>query len=214
MVSGGNGIIRTFPPLPRTRNCASLSSRSSSSSARTSHARNPPSTNKPPTAMSRAVRKLDQNLATCSTDNGSMTRGGTFSRRSAAPALLPRSEEHTSELQSPCNLVCRLLLEKKKTPVPAPPAALVPCGRIPTRRTSPVAAHRPARRASPRAQPARSWYAGRPPRYFFNDPAPTDIYPLSLHDALPIWAVVDVEPLSNDWTTRRMGNARKALSGR
>src|SRR5256885_4646104 len=28
--------------------------------------------------------------------------------------LFPRSEEHTSELQSPCNLVCRLLLEKKK----------------------------------------------------------------------------------------------------
>src|SRR5256885_11905207 len=27
----------------------------------------------------------------------------------------PRSEEHTSELQSPCNLVCRLLLEKKNT---------------------------------------------------------------------------------------------------
>src|SRR5256885_3113759 len=27
---------------------------------------------------------------------------------------LHRSEEHTSELQSPCNLVCRLLLEKKK----------------------------------------------------------------------------------------------------
>src|SRR5256885_10883210 len=29
--------------------------------------------------------------------------------------LRDRSEEHTSELQSPCNLVCRLLLEKKKT---------------------------------------------------------------------------------------------------
>src|SRR5256885_12294585 len=29
----------------------------------------------------------------------------------------PRSEEHTSELQSPCNLVCRLLLEKKKDPL-------------------------------------------------------------------------------------------------
>src|SRR2546426_7647634 len=28
--------------------------------------------------------------------------------------LILRSEEHTSELQSPCNLVCRLLLEKKK----------------------------------------------------------------------------------------------------
>src|SRR5256885_10733410 len=30
-------------------------------------------------------------------------------------AWCERSEEHTSELQSPCNLVCRLLLEKKKT---------------------------------------------------------------------------------------------------
>src|ERR1022692_2673079 len=29
-------------------------------------------------------------------------------------AIFMRSEEHTSELQSPCNLVCRLLLEKKK----------------------------------------------------------------------------------------------------
>src|SRR5256885_3620186 len=32
-----------------------------------------------------------------------------------------RSEEHTSELQSPCNLVCRLLLEKKKNPTPPTP---------------------------------------------------------------------------------------------
>src|SRR5256885_8029211 len=31
-----------------------------------------------------------------------------------APCRAARSEEHTSELQSPCNLVCRLLLEKKK----------------------------------------------------------------------------------------------------
>src|SRR5256885_10730011 len=30
------------------------------------------------------------------------------------PHVVERSEEHTSELQSPCNLVCRLLLEKKK----------------------------------------------------------------------------------------------------
>src|SRR5690348_18016145 len=38
-------------------------------------------------------------------------------RRPEVPALLeggPRSEEHTSELQSPVHLVCRLLLEKKK----------------------------------------------------------------------------------------------------
>src|SRR2546430_5915735 len=42
----------------------------------------------------------------------------------------PRSEEHTSELQSQSNLVCRLLLEKKKQPRPArllsPPAAHLP----------------------------------------------------------------------------------------
>src|SRR5256885_9600531 len=35
-------------------------------------------------------------------------------RRASTPVrALLRSEEHTSELQSPCNLVCRLLLEKK-----------------------------------------------------------------------------------------------------
>src|SRR2546426_8272014 len=45
---------------------------------------------------------------------------GSARRRPHDPALDPdragpgRSEEHTSELQSPCNLVCRLLLEKKK----------------------------------------------------------------------------------------------------
>src|SRR5256885_9838673 len=36
------------------------------------------------------------------------------SRLPILPTVLIRSEEHTSELQSPCNLVCRLLLEKKK----------------------------------------------------------------------------------------------------
>src|SRR5256885_6257951 len=41
---------------------------------------------------------------------------GQASIDAAQLALEPlRSEEHTSELQSPCNLVCRLLLEKKKT---------------------------------------------------------------------------------------------------
>src|SRR5256885_2400674 len=33
--------------------------------------------------------------------------------RNNSQPIGPRSEEHTSELQSPCNLVCRLLLEKK-----------------------------------------------------------------------------------------------------
>src|SRR2546426_7080899 len=44
-------------------------------------------------------------------------RSRNSSPRTAHPhraALQHRSEEHTSELQSPCNLVCRLLLEKKK----------------------------------------------------------------------------------------------------
>src|SRR2546430_10327052 len=35
-------------------------------------------------------------------------------RRNSPPASVARSEEHTSELQSQSNLVCRLLLEKKK----------------------------------------------------------------------------------------------------
>src|SRR5256885_13163460 len=41
--------------------------------------------------------------------------GGDPATRAAAPVeRAPRSEEHTSELQSPCKLVCRLLLGKKK----------------------------------------------------------------------------------------------------
>src|SRR3989454_3008690 len=37
-----------------------------------------------------------------------------FTSVSVGTTFEARSEEHTSELQSPCNLVCRLLLEKKK----------------------------------------------------------------------------------------------------
>src|SRR2546426_7684149 len=46
-----------------------------------------------------------------------MASGSCIRRGRARPATSSRcmrSEEHTSELQSPCNLVCRLLLEKKK----------------------------------------------------------------------------------------------------
>src|SRR5256885_9737420 len=43
-----------------------------------------------------------------------------------------RSEEHTSELQSPCNLVCRLLLEKKKTNDTAT-TPITKCIRLPVR---------------------------------------------------------------------------------
>src|SRR5256885_9149002 len=41
--------------------------------------------------------------------------------------LLVRSEEHTSELQSPCNLVCRLLLEKKKNNITIPVKHTITC---------------------------------------------------------------------------------------
>src|SRR2546426_9112465 len=45
---------------------------------------------------------------------GAHPRGGPRPLRLRADLRQGRSEEHTSELQSPCNLVCRLLLEKKK----------------------------------------------------------------------------------------------------
>src|SRR2546427_9397302 len=51
----------------------------------------------------------------------SACRTSAWTTRSAS-ACRPRSEEHTSELQSQSNLVCRLLLEKKKEKV-----NIVPC---------------------------------------------------------------------------------------
>src|SRR2546426_9959468 len=45
----------------------------------------------------------------------------------AVTLRIPRSEEHTSELQSPCNLVCRLLLEKKKNDWSNSPRIYVHC---------------------------------------------------------------------------------------
>src|SRR5256885_9198295 len=46
--------------------------------------------------------------------HGRSSRRRSLGTGSASSARARRSEEHTSELQSPCNLVCRLLLEKKK----------------------------------------------------------------------------------------------------
>src|SRR5574344_757778 len=96
-----------------------------------------------------------------------------------------RSEEHTSELQSPDHLVCRLLLEKKKRTCPGAFLSPLLC-----------------------LSPPRSWLSTvllldfTPflfhmfiifPQlfmfifFFFNDTATTEIYTLSLHDALPIY---------------------------
>src|SRR5256885_12022755 len=49
-----------------------------------------------------------------------LTNRWAIAQRFVSPATFSRSEEHTSELQSPCNLVCRLLLEKKKTELQSP----------------------------------------------------------------------------------------------
>src|SRR5256885_7322352 len=67
-----------------------------------------------------AQRLADHNKWTVVVDNRPGAGGnlGVDAVAKAAPdghtLVMGRSEEHTSELQSPCNLVCRLLLEKKK----------------------------------------------------------------------------------------------------
>src|SRR5256885_9329867 len=72
--------------------------------------RPPRSTLFPYTTLFRSDRRLS--------DRSTLSFGA--SRRIVRPdpsylnPYVDRSEEHTSELQSPCNLVCRLLLEKKK----------------------------------------------------------------------------------------------------
>src|SRR5690606_41726613 len=59
-----------------------------------------------------STRNMDATSAGVSKGSGSCVRDAI-----GIPPLLPRSEEHTSELQSRENLVCRLLLEKKKRAV-------------------------------------------------------------------------------------------------
>src|SRR6516164_9577915 len=104
----------------------------------------------------------------------------------APSAFLPRSEEHTSELQSQFHLVCRLLLEKNNAHR----------GRGARRRDSQTrerAAHallRSGLQAAAvrrrRLQRCLEFLAPNNPIFFFNDTAATEIYTLSLHDALPI----------------------------
>src|SRR5256885_4500459 len=58
---------------------------------------------------------VDPGMFTGFTATPPVTVGGAGGAKNPpSPPPAPRSEEHTSELQSPCNLVCRLLLEKKK----------------------------------------------------------------------------------------------------
>src|SRR5256885_9804584 len=57
------------------------------------------------------ARALDLKTQICPTALQEMTAAFAVGRHEVQ--VIARSEEHTSELQSPCNLVCRLLLEKK-----------------------------------------------------------------------------------------------------
>src|SRR6266571_4383607 len=93
-----------------------------------------------------------------------------------------RSEEHTSELQSHVNLVCRLLLEKKKAQKPR----LVPGTNL-----ARLTKGRQTRRSITTVSGLQCYAASVPEAsligfFFFNDTATTEIYTLSLHDALPI----------------------------
>src|ERR1039457_373369 len=97
-----------------------------------------------------------------------------------------RSEEHTSELQSPCNLVCRLLLEKKALVFPI---SCVVRLSLPRARGRPSAVSKATTRRAPRTSGSSARVftaASRSSSFFFNDTATTEIYTLSLHDALPI----------------------------
>src|SRR5256885_4775006 len=75
--------------------------------------RPPRSTLFPYTTLFRSVRALSGRPVT---ENAVALTGQalTTAPTSGWDRKIRRSEEHTSELQSPCNLVCRLLLEKKK----------------------------------------------------------------------------------------------------
>src|SRR5574343_171020 len=92
-----------------------------------------------------------------------------------------RSEEHTSELQSHHDRVCRLLLEKKK----GQEAALGSVWQLGTDKPNPPVS--PNCAGYPVPLPCTDSALCTPlPVFFFNDTATTEIYTLSLHDALPI----------------------------
>src|SRR6202041_659988 len=100
-------------------------------------------------------------------------------------AAKPRSEEHTSELQSHVNLVCRLLLEKKKhvEEVPGEEVWAYHPGIVESLDQS--GGHV---RGFPGnlGQLPGIWVGHQQFVFFFNDAAPPEISPLSLRGALPI----------------------------
>src|ERR1017187_7300519 len=109
----------------------------------------------------------------------------TAERRVGSTPSFARSEEHTSELQSPMYLVCRLLLEKKHRPYVRANGSnarrLHLCYFLPSHRS--VGEFAGVRNAYLHDLLIPGAYVCF---FFFNDTATTEIYTLSLHDALPI----------------------------
>src|ERR1039457_6115226 len=97
-----------------------------------------------------------------------------------------RSEEHTSELQSPCNLVCRLLLEKKRKHLVVNGRRLRPRRKKRRARSHTYSRHHHTESPQPVLRHEHQFVAKIFYFFFFNDTATTEIYTLSLHDALPI----------------------------
>src|SRR5258708_18954146 len=96
--------------------------------------RPPRSTLFPYTTLFRSVHNLRRRDCRQQVSTGGIRRAARIQRH-------PRSEEHTSELQSPDHLVCRLLLEKKKKTAPRSTThARPPSGRVqqPPSRTPPT----------------------------------------------------------------------------
>src|SRR6266511_3445019 len=127
----------------------------------------------------------------CRSKRRTTSRTGRGTRAGCTPAATTgtwRSEEHTSELQSRENLVCRLLLEKKKKTRPVPTSRYIHKPRrcmeenwlAPRERAN--LEDRRAAACRPHVGPTGSRF------FFFNDTATTEIYTLSLRDALPISA--------------------------
>src|SRR6516225_2604680 len=127
----------------------------------------------------------------------------------AGARMCVRSEEHTSELQSHVNLVCRLLREKKNTPCTAPPRPRV--------RSLRDDSHSGDQRHARHRHVDQEDRIPDPPVlvFFFHHTATTEIYTLSLHDALPIWGTVTAprqSSLPSGWRSVNRPPYSRALS--
>src|SRR3954464_11228439 len=97
-----------------------------------------------------------------------------------------RSEEHTSELQSHDNIVCRLLLEKKNSNGHHGAPATIDHTRTGQPRTPAAAPQRPDESRVQGARRERTGVKAKEVSFFFNDSATPKHSPLSLPRALPI----------------------------